>query len=87
MFAKDFDSPRWLYVLPNGDVLVAESRSVPPPAAKPAAKAAKPVAGGSANRITLFRDADKDGVPEVRATFLVGLNQPLGMPCSATPFS
>lgn len=83
LYADGFDSPRWLYVLPNGDVLVAESRTLPPKDAKPEMKKgleeSKTVTGGSANRITLLRDADKDGKPEVRETFFAGLNQPLGM--------
>jgi glucose/arabinose dehydrogenase len=83
LFADGFDSPRWLYVLPNGDVLVAEARTLPPKDAKPEMKKglaeSKTVTGGSANRVTLLRDADRDGKPEVRETFLTGLNQPLGM--------
>ena len=83
LFADGFDSPRWLHVLPNGDVLVAEARTLPKPDAKPEVKEglkkSKTVTGGSANRITLLRDADKDGKPEVRETFAEGLNQPFGM--------
>jgi glucose/arabinose dehydrogenase len=83
LFADGFDSPRWLYVLPNGDLLVAESRSMPPrqadPDKKKALKESKTVTGGSANRITLLRDADRDGKPEVREVFLANLNQPFGM--------
>jgi glucose/arabinose dehydrogenase len=83
LYADGFDSPRWLHVLPNGDVLVAEARTLPPKDAKPEMKKgleeSKTVTGGSANRITLLRDADKDGKPETRETFLTGLNQPLGM--------
>ncbi len=83
LFADGFDNPRWLYVLPNGDVLVAESRTLPPKDAKPemkkGLKESKTVTGGSANRITLLRDADKDGKPEGRKEFLAGLSQPLGM--------
>jgi glucose/arabinose dehydrogenase len=86
-FAADLDNPRWPYVLPNGDVLVAESRTLPPKKPKPDANPAdekgkresKTVTGGSANRITLLRDADGDGSPEVRETLLDGLNQPFGM--------
>jgi glucose/arabinose dehydrogenase len=88
LYADKFDSPRWLYVLPNGDLLVAEARTLPKPE-KPKAeeekkkaegmKESKTVTGGSADRITLLRDADKDGKPEVRETFLAGLNQPFGM--------
>jgi glucose/arabinose dehydrogenase len=88
LYADKFDSPRWLYVLPNGDLLVAEARTLPKPE-KPKTeeekkkaegmKESKTVTGGSADRITLLRDADKDGKPEVRETFLEGLNQPFGM--------
>ncbi|WP_439631270.1 PQQ-dependent sugar dehydrogenase [Gemmata sp.] len=83
LYADGFDSPRWLYFLPNGDLLVAEARTLPKPDAKPKEKEgmekSKTVTGGSANRITLLRDADKDGRPEVRELFLTDLNQPLGM--------
>jgi glucose/arabinose dehydrogenase len=83
LYADKFDSPRWVYVLPNGDILVAEARTLPKKDAKPEVKEglkeSKTVTGTSANRITLLRDADKDGKPEVRETFLEGLNQPLGM--------
>ncbi len=84
-FASDLDHPRWLYRLPNGDVLVAETNSP------------KREGGGiqgwvmgvlmskagagvpSANRITLLRDADGDGVAEVKTPFMTGLNSPFGM--------
>jgi len=85
-FAAKLDHPRWLYVLPNGDVLVAES-SAPPKeesegvkgwiAGKIMAKAGSQVP--SANRITLLRDADGDGVPEQRSVLLEGLYSPFGM--------
>jgi len=83
LFADGFDSPRWLHILPNGDVLVAEARTLPKPDAKPEVKEglkkSKTVTGGSANRITLLRDADRDGKPELRETFVADLNQPFGM--------
>jgi glucose/arabinose dehydrogenase len=83
LYADKFDSPRWVYALPNGDVLVAEARTLPKPDAKPEVKEglkkSKTVTGTSANRITLLRDADGDGKPEVRETFLTDLNQPFGM--------
>ncbi len=84
-FASGLDHPRWLYRLPNGDVLVAETNSP------------KREGGGiqgwvmgllmskagagvpSANRITLLRDADGDGVAEVKTAFMTGLNSPFGM--------
>ncbi|MDY3551495.1 sorbosone dehydrogenase family protein [Gemmata sp. JC717] len=83
LYADGFDSPRWLYALPNGDLLVAEARTLPKPNPKPeekeGMKKSKTVTGTSANRVTLLRDADKDGKPEKRETFLTELNQPLGM--------
>lgn len=90
-FATEIDNPRWLYVLPNGDVLVALSRTLPkpkPPEEKPTPKEkeqeegmkkSKTVTGDSPNRILLLRDADKDGTPELRETFVEGIKQPLGM--------
>jgi glucose/arabinose dehydrogenase len=85
-FVRDLDHPRWLYVLPNGDVLVAETNAPPKPEAKgikafffnyfqKKAGAAVP----SANRITLLRDADGDGVAETRSIFLDRLTSPFGM--------
>ncbi len=85
-FATDLDHPRWLYVLPNGDVLVAESDAPPKQESQGLrgwiAKKIMACAGSggpSANRITLLRDGDGDGVPEVRSTFLDNLNSPFGM--------
>ncbi len=86
-FAVGLEHPRWLYVLPNGDVLVAESAAPPQPEEYEGLKGmAKKVVmrrmGSrvpSANRITLFRDADGDGTPELRSVFLEGLNSPFGM--------
>lgn len=84
-FADGLDHPRWLYVLPNGDVLVAETNR--PPKEGGGLRAwvmgwfmKKAGAGGeSANRITLLRDIDDDGVADERSTFLEGLNSPFGM--------
>lgn len=86
-FACDLDHPRWLYVLPNGDVLVAETNAPERPEDKKGIKGyfmskAMEKAGAatpSANRITLLRDANGDGQPEVRTRFLEGLNSPFGM--------
>ncbi|MBM7116573.1 sorbosone dehydrogenase family protein [Archangium primigenium] len=83
-YADGFQNPRWLYVLPNGDVLVAESNTEPKSKedlqkAQASGKAASQRIGASANRITLLRDANGDGTPEVRETFLKDLHQPLGM--------
>jgi len=85
-FASGLDHPRWLYALPNGDVLVAETSSPPKPEAKGIRarlmkyffkKAGSAVP--SANRITLLRDADGDGVAETRTAFLQNLFSPFGM--------
>jgi glucose/arabinose dehydrogenase len=86
-FALDLAHPRTVYVLPNGDVLVAESNAPPKPDDGKGIKGfiykqAQKWAGAgvpSANRITLLRDADGDGVAELRSTFLSGLNSPFGM--------
>ena len=86
-FASGLDHPRWMHVLPNGDVLVAETNKPPSKNDGFSIKAwlTKLVmnrAGAgvpSANRITLLRDADGDGVAETRSAFLEGLNSPFGM--------
>jgi glucose/arabinose dehydrogenase len=87
-FARDLKHPRWVYQLPNGDVLVAEAASQPNASWSPRKIAQNLIqrrAGSiveSANRITLLRDADNDGVAEVRTVFLEGLRQPFGMALS-----
>jgi glucose/arabinose dehydrogenase len=86
-FGQGLDHPRWLYVLPNGDVLVAETNAPPRPDDNKGIKGwffkkFQKKAGGavpSANRITLLRDADGDGVAETRTVFLSGLHSPFGM--------
>jgi glucose/arabinose dehydrogenase len=87
-FARGLDHPRWLYVLPNGDVLIAESNKPPKPEDKEggikgwiAARLMKKAGAGvpSANRISLLRDADGDGVAELKTPFLTGLFSPFGM--------
>jgi glucose/arabinose dehydrogenase len=85
-FATGLKHPRWINVLPNGDVLVAESSNVARAnmrnlfdyAMVSTMKRAGAV-GVSANRITLLRDADGDGVAEIQHVFMEGLNQPFGM--------
>jgi glucose/arabinose dehydrogenase len=86
-FARNLDHPRWVYVLPNGDVLVAESNAPPKP------EDAKGIRGWvmglvmkragavtpSANRITLLRDVDGDGIAETRTVFIDHLASPIGM--------
>ena len=86
-FAEGLDHPRWLLALPNGDVLVAETNAPPRPREGKGIKGwfmklfMKRAGAGvaSANRITLLRDADGDGVAEFRSAFLEGLNSPFGM--------
>ncbi len=86
-FATGLDHPRSLYVLPNGDVLVAETNAPPKPEdgkglrgfAQTLFQKRAGAVTQSANRITLLRDADGDGVPEIRTAFLEGLNSPFGM--------
>ncbi len=86
-FAKGLDHPRWLYVLPNGDVLVAETNAPPRPDDAKGIKGwffkrYQKKAGGAvptANRISLLRDADGDGTAETRTALLTNLNSPFGM--------
>src|SRR5215211_4610447 len=84
-FASGLDHPRWIEVLPNGDVLVAEASSVPGLVRTLFDYAVRSMmrrAGAmppSANRITRLRDADGDGAAEVQEVFLEGLSQPFGM--------
>lgn len=84
-FAVGLNHPRWLYTLPNGDVLVAETNAPPKPASGIRGwimkKVMKRAGAGvpSANRITLLRDADGDGVAEIKRTFLENLHSPFGM--------
>ena len=86
-FADNLDHPRWLYVLPNGDVLVAETNAPPKPDDNKGIKGwiTKKVmsrAGAgvpSPNRITLLRDSNHDGIAETRTVFLENLNSPFGM--------
>lgn len=83
-YAKGLASPRWMYVAPNGDIFVAEANTE----RKGVKEIVKSEVSGrknaerteaSANRITLLRDTNNDGKPDVRETFLTGLNQPFGM--------
>lgn len=82
-FADRLDNPRWIYVADNGDIFVAESNTVLSRLLRFGASISRKIKtqnyGKSTNRITLFRDADKDGVAESRYVFKEGLNQPLGM--------
>ena len=86
-FARGLGHPRWLHILPNGDVLVAETNAPPRSSGYKGIKGwffkrYQKKAGGavpSANRITLLRDADGDGVAETRSVLLSGLTSPFGM--------
>jgi glucose/arabinose dehydrogenase len=85
-FAEGLDHPRTMLVLPNGDVLVAESQSPPRKDGGVQGAVMKSLMGKggagrrpSANRITLLRDADGDGKAEVKSAYITGLNSPYGM--------
>jgi glucose/arabinose dehydrogenase len=86
-YARELDHPRWLYVLPSGDVLVAETNAPERENARRGIKGAimnramkrAGSATPSADRITLLRDADRDGQPEQRTTFAKNLHSPFGM--------
>lgn len=83
-YAEGFKNPRWMYVTPNGDVLVAQSNSnyslLKQIGASLIGAGKSNNLKHSANIITLLRDTNKDGIPDLRETFLTeGLNQPFGM--------
>jgi glucose/arabinose dehydrogenase len=84
-FAQGLKHPRWLHVLPNGDVLVAEAATEPAPSWSPRAilqtwvQRRSGAIAENANRISLLRDSDGDGVAEQQSVFLEGLRQPFGM--------
>ena len=86
-FATHLDHPRWLYVLPNGDILVAETNAPPRSGDgkglvawfKGLFMSRARAKTKSANRITLLRDADADGNAEIRKPFITELNSPFGM--------
>jgi glucose/arabinose dehydrogenase len=76
-FADGLDHPRWLYVGPNGDIFVSEANTVSDGFTKAGIESTE--RNTSKNSILLLRDADHDGIPEVKQLFLTGLNRPLGM--------
>ncbi len=86
-FARGLDHPRWLLVLPNGDVLVAETNAPKRPDDAPGLKGwvmgramkRAGAAGPSADRITLLRDSDGDGIADQRSVLIAGLHSPFGM--------
>jgi glucose/arabinose dehydrogenase len=83
-FANNLQSPRWIYALPNGDVLIAEAKTeeknpIKKVGAMVTGAAKSGNKGDAGNRITLFRDANGDGTYELRESFLTDLKQPFGM--------
>ena len=80
-FADSLKNPRWIYTGPNGDIFICESdgKNSMKDKFSGKTKAGNIESNESANRITVFRDANKDGVPETRTVFLTGLNHPFGM--------
>ncbi|QDK79119.1 sorbosone dehydrogenase family protein [Spirosoma sp. KCTC 42546] len=83
-FARDLDSPRWIYEAPNGDIFVAEANTERDGAKEKVINAVtgrnkSEREGTSANRITIFRDTNKDGKPDLRQPFLSGVDRPFGM--------
>ena len=84
-YATGLDHPRWMLVLPNGDVTVSEAMFLPEPVksvfdyAMVSTMRRAAAVGNSPNRLTLLRDANRDGVAEIRETFLEGQSQPFGM--------
>jgi glucose/arabinose dehydrogenase len=93
-FARGLNHPRWIYVLPSGDVLVAETNAPPRPDDSKGVKGKimKKIQGRagaavpSANRIVLLRDADGDGVAETKTVFIDNLNSPFGMALVGSDF-
>jgi glucose/arabinose dehydrogenase len=82
LMAGDLDGPRWIYVLPNNDVLVSQAKTEQTPKADPAIEQGLREGGSlgkSPNQITLLRDADKDGRFEFRSVLLSNLRQPFGI--------
>jgi glucose/arabinose dehydrogenase len=82
-YASGFKSPRNIYVAPNGDILVVLSNSERSTKDKVVGaitgKSKSEVAGESANTVVLLRDANKDGIPELKSNFITDLNQPYGI--------
>lgn len=81
-FAGDFHNPRWIYVAPNGDIFVSDAATDPPEETEVDRHGTKKTESqnyGSANRIVLLRDVNKDGTYATRHIYKSGLNQPFGM--------
>ncbi len=82
-YARDLVNPRWAYVAPNGDVLISEANTEKTGVAKAVTsvigQAGSQRFDASANRITLLRDTNNDGKPDLRTVLVDKLNQPFGM--------
>lgn len=86
-FAQGLAHPRWLFALPNGDILVAETTSPPQPDDEKGLRgmvakfvmSSAGAKGASPNRILLLRDSNGDGVADLKTPFITGLNAPIGM--------
>jgi len=84
-FAEGLDHPRWILVLPNNDVLVAEASTKPEEGGglvgwvRNSIQRRAGALAGSADRITLLRDSNRDGIVDQRSVFAENLNQPFGM--------
>lgn len=82
-FASGLNNPRWIYVGPNGDIFVSEAtketKGVKKVGEKIIGKSASQNSEVSANRITVFRDTNQDGKPDLQEVFLENLNMPFGM--------
>ena len=77
VFAEGLDNPRWMYVAPNGDIFVSEANTISDGFAKTNGEIR--MKRKSNNSILIFRDADHDGIPELKKVFITGLNRPFGM--------
>jgi len=79
-FADGLEHPRWIYVAGNGDIFIAESNTILKGVKKFGARISRKIktqqVGESENRITMFRDTNKDGIPDDRFVFAENLNQP-----------
>ncbi|NIO06871.1 MAG: sorbosone dehydrogenase family protein [Deltaproteobacteria bacterium] len=78
LYADNLDSPRRVYVLPNGDVLIVESRRTSFGRRRGRKRRSQRRRPPSSNRVTLLRDTDQDGMPDLRTAFITGLTNPYG---------
>ncbi len=82
-FSDHLANPRNIYIGPNGDIFISEAnteiKGILKLAVNLSGRLKSQQLGKSTNRITLLRDKNHDGIPEIRTAFLTGLNQPYGM--------